>query len=287
MTDRRRPVPLSTLPGRLWHALTKGPGLYPLKGIVYFLSHPFLYPLLRSRLLPAALLSLFILFNLFFWTYLLQVAFLAIWAGRSAWLNATVLVLGEGAAITALLFEAFFVDETQVDCFDAVLVAKGHEELVSRSRPVAPVVTGDDSYEGSPVRRLGKPMRKAVFAPFSLRQIVELVLLLPVNFIPWAGVPLFLIGTGYRAGPLLMWRYYTLREMTKKERKVFIRRRRWSYAWFGIVHLVLQLVPVLNMFFLLCTAAGAALYAADEEDQRLLEEDVQPADGQPYHDDPI
>jgi len=41
------------------------------------------------------------------------------------------------------------------------------------------------------------------------------------------------------------------------------------------------------MFFLLCTAAGAALYAADEEDQRLLEEDVQPADGQPYHDDPI
>merc|ERR1711981_792163 len=245
MTDRRRPVPLSTLPGRLWHALTKGPGLYPLKGIVYFLSHPFLYPLLRSRLLPAALLSLFILFNLFFWTYLLQVAFLAIWAGRSAWLNATVLVLGEGAAITALLFEAFFVDETQVDCFDAVLVAKGHEELVSSSRPVAPVVTGDDSYEGSPVRRLGKPMRKAVFAPFSLR------------------------------------------EMTKKERKVFIRRRRWSYAWFGIVHLVLQLVPVLNMFFLLCTAAGAALYAADEEDQRLLEEDVQPADGQPYHDDPI
>ena len=103
---------------------------------------------------------------------------------------------------------------------------------MSRSRPVAPVVTGDDSYEGSPVRRLGKPMRKAVFAPFSLRQIVELVLLLPVNFIPWAGVPLFLIGTGYRAGPLLMWRYYTLREMTKKERKVFIRRRRWSYAWY-------------------------------------------------------
>lgn len=55
---------------------------------------------------------------------------------------------------------------------------------------------------------------------------------------------------------------------------------------FGIVHLVLQLIPVLNMFFLLCTAAGAALFAADEEDKRLEEEDVQAA-GQPYHDDPI
>ena len=28
-------------------------------------------------------------------------------------------MLGEGAVIVALLFEAFFVDETQVDVFDA------------------------------------------------------------------------------------------------------------------------------------------------------------------------
>ena len=55
---------------------------------------------------------------------------------------------------------------------------------------------------------------------------------------------------------------------------------------FGIVHLILQLIPVLNMFLLLCTAAGAALFASDEEDRRLEEEDVQ-ASGQPYHDNPI
>ena len=55
---------------------------------------------------------------------------------------------------------------------------------------------------------------------------------------------------------------------------------------FGTVHLMLQLIPVLNMFFLLCTAAGAALYASNEEDRRRREEDVQ-APGQPYHDDPI
>lgn len=55
---------------------------------------------------------------------------------------------------------------------------------------------------------------------------------------------------------------------------------------FGIVHLVLQLIPVLNMFFLLCTAAGAALFASDEETRRLQQEDAQ-ASGQPYHDDPI
>lgn len=37
------------------------------QGIYYFLSHPFLWPLLRARLLPSVLLSLFILTNLFIW----------------------------------------------------------------------------------------------------------------------------------------------------------------------------------------------------------------------------
>ena len=80
------------------------------QGIAYFLAHPFLYPLLRGRLLPAFLLSVFVLVNLFFWTYLPQVAFLALFQRKgSAWVNGTFLVLGEGAAIVAILFEAFFV----------------------------------------------------------------------------------------------------------------------------------------------------------------------------------
>ena len=79
------------------------------QGLFYFVAHPFLYPLLRARLLPAFLLSIFVLGNLFFWTYLPQVAFLAIFHYAGAWLNGTFLVLGEGAAIVAILFEAFFV----------------------------------------------------------------------------------------------------------------------------------------------------------------------------------
>jgi hypothetical protein len=87
------------------------------------------------------------------------------------------------------------VDESQVDMFDAVLIYKGHEELVRQNRPV------EESTLNDPVRRLGKPTRSSVYAPFSFRQILEFVVLLPVNFIPWVGVPLFLLLTGYRAGP--------------------------------------------------------------------------------------
>lgn len=66
-----------------------------------------------------------------------------------------------------------------------VLVAKGYEDLVTTRRPVAQ--DGDDA-----VKRLGKRERHAVYAPFNLRQIVEFILLLPLNFIPVAGVPLFI-----------------------------------------------------------------------------------------------
>jgi hypothetical protein len=197
------------------------------QGVIFFVGHPYLYPLLRARLIPAVLLSAFVLLNLFFWTFLPQVAFLALFhrAGSSAWVNGTFLVLGEGAAVVAILFESFLVDESQVDVFDAVLVHKGYEDLIRPFRPVS-----EDSLN-DPVRRLGKPTRSSVYGPFSFRQIAEFVILLPLNFVPYVGVPLFLLLTGYRAGPLQHWRYFKLREFDKKQRNAYIKKKRWEYTW--------------------------------------------------------
>lgn len=122
--------------------------------------------------------------------------------------------------------------------------------------------------EGSPRKRLQRPTHASVYAPFSLRQIVEFILLLPLNLVPWAGVPLFLWLTGYRAGPLQQYRYFVLRGFTKKEKKVFVRERRRQYTGFGVVALVLQLVPVVSMMFLLTSAAGSALWAVRLEEER-------------------
>ncbi|CBY01945.1 hypothetical protein LEMA_P007320.1 [Plenodomus lingam JN3] len=240
---------------------------YLIKGIVFFLAHPFLYPLLRARLLPAFLLSTFVLLNLFFWTFLPQVAFLALFHKTgSAWVNGTFLVLGEGAAIVALLFESFFVDEAQVDIFDAVMVHKGCEDLIRQHCPVTEDALDD------PVRRLGKPTRSAVYAPFSFRQIAEFVILLPLNFVPYVGVPLFLLLTGYRAGPLQHWRYFQLLGYNRKQRNAVISQRRWQYTWYGTVYLILQLVPPFSMFFLMTAAASSALWAADLESVRRAQE---------------
>ncbi|KIW69750.1 hypothetical protein PV04_05608 [Phialophora macrospora] len=251
--------------------------LYPIKGIFYFFRHPYLFPLFKARLVPIFLLSAFIYANLFIWTYLPQVAFLAIFQGPGAWLNATFLVLGEGAAVVALLFEAFFVDEALVDTFDAVLIDQGLADLVGQSRLLEPAAPNS-------VQMLREPTVSAIYAPFSLRQIVEFVVLLPLNFIPIVGVPIFLLLTGYRAGPFHHWRYFKLRGLSKKERQEYVRNRQLKYTWFGVVTLTLQLVPMLSMFFLLTSAAGSALWAAKMEKARRSRDNTTILGPEPYQD---
>lgn len=249
-----------------------------MQGIYYFLAHRFLWTFLRARLLPVILLSAFIYVNLFVWAYLPQVAILHIFHGPAAWVNAAVLVLGEGQVIIALLFEAFLVDETLVDIFDSVLINEGLEDLVSQARTLDPDAEG-------PVKMLGKPTKSAIYSPFSLRQIIEFIIFLPLNFIPLVGVPIFLIVTGFRAGPFHHWRYFKLLGLSKKERNQYIRRRKMKYTWFGTVALSLQLVPVLSMFFLLTSAAGSALWVVQMEKARR-ERDRVSAPEDPYHDEP-
>jgi hypothetical protein len=98
---------------------------YPFKGIYFFATHHAWWPLLGRRLIPLIFVSIFVFSFLFAFAYLPQVAFLALFGhGPGAWLNALFLVLGEGAVVIALLFEALLVDETLVDVFDAVFLSK-------------------------------------------------------------------------------------------------------------------------------------------------------------------
>ena len=204
---------------------------------------------------------------------------MAIFHGPLAWVQGAFLVLGEGAAIVALLFEAFFVDETLVDVFDAVLINEGVQDLVASARIIHP--EGD-----TPVKKLGKPTVSAVYSPFSLRQIAEFVFFLPLNLVPVLGIPVFLLITGYRAGPLHHWRYFKLLGLTKKERQAAIKQRQLRYTWFGTTALLLQLVPVLSMLFLLTTAAGSALWVVKLEKQNRLREG-EPQTQPDYTDNPV
>ncbi|KAJ7472618.1 hypothetical protein FB451DRAFT_1250143 [Mycena latifolia] len=242
---------------------------YPFKGIYFCLRHRYLWPLLRARFIPCLLISIVVLPTLFIFTYLPQVAFLAIFQGHLAWFNAVFLVLGEAAAIIALLFEAFFVDETLVKIFDAVLIHQGLSELVSHRRVI--IADGAD-----PVKQLGPNIKSAQYSPFSLRLSLEFILFLPLAFVPLAGGPLYCLVLGRRAGPFQHWRYFKLVGLNEKQRAAFIKKRQWKYTWFGMIALLLQLIPVFCMLFLLTTAAGAALWAADLSKKKAREQEGGP-----------
>ena len=68
-----------------------------------------------------------------------------------------------------------------------------------------------------------------------------------------------------------------------------IKSRTWDYVWFGTVAMILELIPVLSLFFLLSTTLGSALWVGDMEAEhknqavRDLVGDVPP----PYEDDPV
>ncbi|KAJ7111851.1 hypothetical protein C8R44DRAFT_985323 [Mycena epipterygia] len=243
--------------------------LYPFKGVYFCLRHRYLWPVLRARFIPCLLLSIVVLPTLFIFTYLPQVAFLAIFQGELAWFNAVFLVLGEAAAVIALLFEAFFVDHALVEIFDAVLIHQGFSELVSHRRVIIP--------EGAdPVKQLGQTIKSAEYSPFSLRLSLEYILFLPLTFIPLGGGPLYCLVLGRRAGPFQHWRYFKLLGLNAKQRAAFIKKRQWKYTWFGTVALLLQLIPVFSMLFLLTTAAGASLWAADLARKKAREQEGGP-----------
>ncbi|KAL5627391.1 hypothetical protein BROUX41_003544 [Berkeleyomyces rouxiae] len=234
---------------------------YPFRGIGYFVTHRELWPIALSRLLPLTLLSFAVYFVLFAFAFLPQVAFLAIFQGWAAWAGATFLVLGEGLVIIQALFEGFFVDECLVDVWDAIFIESSLQDMIAPHRELN--LEAPDAF-----KMLGKPTTRAIFSPFSFKQIFELIFFLPLNLIPVVGVPMFIIITGSRLGKLSHYRWFKLRSVNNKQKKMELRRRLWEYTGFGTMAMILQLIPVLSFFFLITSAAGASLWAARLEKER-------------------
>ena len=124
---------------------------------------------------------------------------------------------------------------------------------------------------------LGKPTSPAIYQPWSIIQIVELIVFLPLNLVPIVGTPAFIIITGTRLGKLSNYRWFQLRGLSKAEQKKEMKRLSWDCIWFGSMAMILELIPILSFFFLLTSATGSALWTArmeEEARQRQAEETI-------------
>lgn len=130
---------------------------------------------------------------MFIFTYLPQVAILALITGPLAPIAALPVIFGEIYVISNFLVRSFILPGATEKIFDAVLVQKGHKELVERGR------TLKSGRGGGTV--LGKSLLKPVSSKFSTEGLVRYIITLPLNFIPGVGTAVFLFLNGQSAGP--------------------------------------------------------------------------------------
>ncbi|CAD6579280.1 MAG: hypothetical protein TREMPRED_002441 [Tremellales sp. Tagirdzhanova-0007] len=237
-------------------AVTSGVWAYPVLGIYYLLTHPSLLQPLLPTLAKGILMSIVVVVAMFGLTYLPQVAVLAFISGPLAFIAAIPLVLGEAYVVVNFVARTFLLGQVGIDLFDAVLVEKGQTTLVERGRQV--------TSSGGKTKQLGNILTKPL-SRFSTDSLVRYVLSLPLNLIPVVGTVFFVGYNGLKAGPGYHARYFQLKGYDKDKRQNAIKKRRGAYTAFGVVAIVLNLVPIASIFFAFTTSVGAALWAADIE----------------------
>lgn len=231
--------------------------LYPLKGIAYFMSHPEIRKPLMSRLASTLSLSTGVIVFMFVFTYLPQAAVLALFNGPLAVFSTILLTLSESSTIINLLSRTFLVEEALLDTFDGTLVSRNQTELVAEGRQIK-------SGGRDPMGKLGK-LAKRPFEKFTPQAIIRYFMYLPLNFVPVVGTALFLTLQGKRTGEAAHNRYFQLKKWNNSQKEAWINSHQAAYTSFGVVAVLLELVPLASIFFAFTNTVGAALWAADLE----------------------
>ncbi|PVI06478.1 hypothetical protein DM02DRAFT_423036 [Periconia macrospinosa] len=244
-------------------AVRSGAYLYPLKGIAYFATHRALWKPLLNKLLPTVSLGVGVTAFMFAVTYVPQAAVLTLVNGPLAILTTVLLVLSESSTIFSVLSKNFLIDDALIDTFDGTLVTRNLTTLVSNDRQI--------KSHSDPIARMGKIAKKP-FERFTPKAIIRYFLYLPLNMIPIVGTVMFVILQGKRFGPTAHARYFQLKQMKKREIEEFVAARQAAYTSFGVPAVLLELVPLVGIFFAFTNTVGAALWAADMEGQRSSNE---------------
>ncbi|KAE8549638.1 hypothetical protein EYB25_008160 [Talaromyces marneffei] len=285
MADRVKTVAKSEvqhLSSLTLRALKSGAYLYPFKGIIYILSHRTLWAPLRLRLMPTLALGVSITTALFLLTYIPQMTLLALTSGPFvAPISAALLVINEASAITGFLASRnmFFglgqssssTSSLTLDAFDATLMLKGHEKLVSGGREIKL-----PSRAGNVLTRLGGLVGMSKRNSFNssgstLDSLIRSLLYLPLNFIPVVGTFAFLALKGKRMGRNALDRYFELKGYSASEREEWLKAHEGDYISFGVASSVLEMVPFASFIFTCTNSVGAALWASNVESRARME----------------
>jgi len=230
--------------------------LYPIKGILYFLSHRDLWKPFVSRLGPYLILSVSVVAGMFTFTYVPQLALLVFVNGPLAVFSTVLLVLNESSTIINNLARNWLLEDAILDTFDGTLVSRGSTELVKEGREIKP--------GNNPMSKLGKILKNP-FQKFGPKAIIRYLVYLPLNLIPIVGTVGFVLAQSRDRGQSVHNRYFQLKNWPSSRTSDWLKKNAAPYASFGIVATLLEMIPLASMFFTYTNTVGAALWAADIE----------------------
>lgn len=90
---------------------------------------------------------------------------------------------------------------------------------------------------------------------------LQLVIYLPLHFIPYVGTPAFLVLAGHAYAQFLQQRWCQMQKLSKAQAEHEAQTRWWEYTAFGSVALILQLIPLVSFLAFLSNSTGSAIWA--------------------------
>lgn len=223
---------------------------YVLQGLYYFLRHKIL---VKTMLCPIIWSIVFAIAAL---CILLPLAFIpqaiALSTVMTPWLGIPLALLCAllELLVIIMIFSAVVLLPITDKLFDQVLILRGHQALVEADNG------------------------NACCGCCSIVSILHLcisICTLPLNLIPLVGTVLWL----FLNGRLYTWDshshyHYELKQRKFSAQRKFVREHWYGYHLFGMQAMALELIPIANVFFVFTNTVGAALWAADMEDELLL-----------------
>ena len=261
-------------------------GLYPIRGLLYFLYHPTLFKSCLDLVLRLLLFSGGAFAFLSVTTYQLQLFALSQVLGTG--------FLGRSCVLIALLAEAIipvyllserFIQAVRNRLFDTVLRQQGVGHLSPlSSREVTRLRTINaeaEQWEHNQSRKWGFLWQACrycvgvVLQPSatesSWRQYIRMACTLPITSLFPIGPIIYAYLNGLGSAASLMDYYLVKKSVVKSsDREAVYQANRNQFRMFGAVVFALNLLPVFNWLFLFTNTVGAALWAVDMEKQGLL-----------------
>lgn len=228
---------------------------YVVQGMAYFAMRPRLwlmtmFPLLLTIIVAVA--SVIILFSVAFapqaeW---FEEAGLSNW---TSWLLAFMLVLVEIFFVT-LVFKLVVMGSYQDKIFKQVMAAHGFKELVE-----------DEKHHASCTRACCSCFRVSLWL-----RLVLLVVTLPINLLPIVGSVIY----AWLNGTIVAWEYhllfFELKNFTFAQQKAYVTDHKVQYSAFGMLAVLLEMIPGFGLLFAFTNTVGAALLAVHfEEEERI------------------